>query len=170
MVNDKVKQAVDNGNIHEARTQLLMLTLVDCGFKGTEFDESLNYAKKLEGLFEEFDNEQLESEDGWNEDYWNYLYASLMDNFCQERIDLLKKVGKKVYPPVAKPASRLAMSSSPRRTSMPRSQSGISMPLKVGGAIAIAAIGCATIGITKTAVAAAVILGGAFALQKKGMR
>ncbi len=170
MVDDKFKQAVDSGDILDVRTRLLMISQIDRGFCETKFDEYLDYAKKIDGLFEAFDNEPLKAEDGWNEDYWNYLYASLMDNFCQERIDLLKKVGKKVYPSVAKMTSRPTISSSPRRTSMPRSQPGISMPLKVGGAIAIAAIGCATIGITKTAVAAAVILGGAFALQKKGMR
>ena len=168
MINDKVRQAVDNGDVQQTRTNLLMITLLDRGFSGTEFDDSLAYAKKLDGLFDEFDNEP-EKTDEWNEDYWNYLYASLMDNFCLERIDLLRKVGKKVYPQKAKTINRPVGTSSPRPTGYSK-PTGLSLPLKVGGSIVIAALGCATIGITKTALAAAVILGGAFALQKKGMR
>ena len=169
MVNSKVKQAVDSGDVQQTRTDLLMITLLDRGFYGREFDESLKFASEnIAGLFDEFDNEAEKPESEWNEDYWNYLYASLMDNFSKERIDLIKKVGKKVYPQVAKTVTYSTTSSSPRRTSTTRTQSGISTPVKVGGALAIAALGCATIGVTKTAIATAVIIGGVIAFQKRG--
>ena len=181
MINSEVRKSVDMGEIQQTRTNLLMITLLDRGFLGTEFDESLNYAKKLDGLFVEFDNEPIKEE--WDEDYWNYLYASLMDNFCQERIDLLKKVGKKVYPPKAKTTTSTTGPSSPGPSEIPPvprpiprpirgpgPKPGIPLHIKVGGAIAVAALGCATIGITKTAVAAAAIVGCAIALQKRGRR
>ena len=170
MINDKVRQAVDDNDPLQVRSALTMVTLLDRGFNGSEFDDSLDYARNVEGLWDEFDKESIKPEEEWDEEYWNYLNASLMDNFCPERIDLLKRVGKKVYPPKAKTVKYPTIPPSPRRPSRPHTQVGMSLPLKVGGAIAVAAIGCATIGVTKTAIAAAIIVGGAIAIQKKGMR
>ena len=171
MINYKVKQAVASGDVQQTRTDLLMITLLDRGFYGNDFDESLKYASEnLVGLFDKFDNEEEKPENDWTEDYWNYIYASLMDNFCTERIELIKKVGRKVYPPVAKATVSPTVQPSPRRIDALHTQRGIPTSIKVGGTIAIAALGCATIGVAKTALAAAVIVGGAIALQKKELR
>jgi hypothetical protein len=54
---------------------------------------------------QEFDGEEFEPEENWNQNYWALIASSLMDNFCEERIDHLEKVGKKVYPVSRRPVS-----------------------------------------------------------------
>ena len=44
------------------------------------------------------DGEDFEPEEKWDEDYWALVASSLIDNFCEERIQHLEIVGKKVYP------------------------------------------------------------------------
>lgn len=72
----------------------------DPNFSSGKFRNMLNYVKKqnIAGFIQEFDEEEFEPEDKWNEDYWAEVASSLMDNFCEERINHLEAVGKKVYP------------------------------------------------------------------------
>lgn len=67
--------------------------------KGT-FRELLRYVRtrNVEGLMQEFDGGEFEPEEKWDEEYWALVASSLIDNFCEERIDHLEQVGKKVYP------------------------------------------------------------------------
>ena len=72
----------------------------DPNFSTHKFRDVLEYvkSKNIEGLMQEYDGEEFEQEDKWDEDYWALVASSLLDNFCDERIDHLEAVGKKVYP------------------------------------------------------------------------
>ena len=71
----------------------------DPNFSTGKFRRLLEYvkSKNIDGLFQEYDGEEFETEDKWDEDYWALIASSLIDNFCMERIDHLEQVGKKVY-------------------------------------------------------------------------
>ena len=71
----------------------------DPNFSTNKFKETLAYVKtkNIQGLMQEYDGEEFETEDNWNEGYWALIASSLMDNFCEERIAHLEEVGKKVY-------------------------------------------------------------------------
>lgn len=71
----------------------------DPNFSTNKFKETLVYVKtkNIQGLIQEYDGEEFETEDKWNEGYWALIASSLMDNFCEERIAHLEAVGKKVY-------------------------------------------------------------------------
>lgn len=72
----------------------------DPNFSSGKFREALRYVKaqNIEGFIQEFDGEEFEPEDSWDEDYWALVASSLVDNFCEERIDHLEKIGRRVYP------------------------------------------------------------------------
>jgi len=72
----------------------------DPNFSTNKFKEVLQYVKgqNIDGLMQEFDGEEFEPEDKWDEDYWALIASSLIDNFCEERINHLEAVGKKLYP------------------------------------------------------------------------
>jgi len=78
----------------------------DPNFSTGKFMETLDYvkSKKIEGFMQEFDGEELKREEEWDKNYWAYIASSLMDNFCDVRIEHLKKIGQKVYPVVQKPS------------------------------------------------------------------
>lgn len=72
----------------------------DPNFSTNKFRNVLEYVKtkNIPGLLQEFDGEDFEPEEKWDEDYWALVASSLIDNFCEERIQHLEIVGKKVYP------------------------------------------------------------------------
>ena len=72
----------------------------DPNFSTGKFRELLSYVKSkgIDNFMQEYDGEEFEPEDKWNEDYWALIASSLVDNFCEERINHLEMVGKKVYP------------------------------------------------------------------------
>ena len=72
----------------------------DPNFSTNKFRNVLEYVKtkNISGLLQEFDGEDFEPEEKWDEDYWALVASSLIDNFCEERIQHLEIVGKKVYP------------------------------------------------------------------------
>lgn len=78
----------------------------DPNFSTGKFRSVLNYVKmqNLEGFMQVFDGEEFETEEQWDEDYWALIASSLIDNFCEERINHLEEIGKKLYP-IRKPKS-----------------------------------------------------------------
>lgn len=72
----------------------------DRNFSSNKFRCVLDYVKRqnIKGFMQEFDGEEFEPEEKWDENYWALVASSLMDNFCEERINHLEAVGRKVYP------------------------------------------------------------------------
>ena len=101
---------IENRNVRHIRNEFYTIAHEDRAFVTGKFEEALAFVKnkELEGLFVPFDQEPFKNEDEWSRDYWAELVASLMDNFCMERILHLKEVGKVVYAhkvrPVVSPA------------------------------------------------------------------
>lgn len=72
----------------------------DPNFSTGKFWDVFSYvkSKNISGFLQEFDGEVFQKEEKWDEEYWAYIASSLIDNFCEERIRHLEKVGKKLYP------------------------------------------------------------------------
>ena len=90
--------SVKEKDISHIKNALTLITRKDRSFYSSEFDEALAYVKSNGiDIYNKFDGEQFKPESEWDDNYWNYINASLMDNFCDERINLLKQIGKKIY-------------------------------------------------------------------------
>ncbi len=151
MIDAEVKAAALAADAKGVRVALTAVAFRDRGFHTNEFDESLAFASNVKGLWNEFDGEAEKPEAEWDEKYWNHLNASLMGNFCRERIDLLKKVGKKVYPRSAD-AGKSSKTHHPRRvqtSGQKKSMNPNGIPTGVVIVGAIAAIVGSIIGIAK---------------------
>lgn len=98
-ISNTFKQDVEKGSVIHIRDELTTICHEDRSFSTGKFDAYLDYAKKanISGLFDTFDGEDFKPKNEWDKDYWSYITASLMDNFCNERIRHLKEVGKHVY-------------------------------------------------------------------------
>ena len=180
--------AVAEKNIVAIKTALTSITLKDRNFSKGEFDEGLRYveSQNISGLYDAFDGESFKPESEWDQSYWTYINVSLMDNFCRERIDLLKKIGRKIYtaqvqtstqptiqPPVQKknqPPTTISQRHGTTQTgSRKRSSEGTGLPAEiktVGGAVVAGVVGT-VIGGPAVGIGAAVAVGGAIAWTSK---
>ena len=95
-----LEEAIEKKNLVGIYSVFYTIAHGDPNFSTNKFRNVLNYVKNknIEGLFQEYDGEEFEKEENWDEDYWALVASSLMDNFCEERINHLECVGKKVYP------------------------------------------------------------------------
>lgn len=98
-ITDKFKKDVEDKNITHIRDELTTIAHSDRTLSNGEFDAYLDYAKKanINGLFDPFDGEKFKPKEEWDKNYWSYMVASLMDNFCNERVKHLKDIGRYVY-------------------------------------------------------------------------
>lgn len=177
-MNETLERALAEKNVLNIRNALSALTFADRGFYTDEFDDALQKAESLsiEGLYEPFDGEEFKPEDEWDEEYWRYLNASLIDNFCAERIEMLKKVGRKVYPQQRKTTASppnshgayrpMGVSGHGARGNYRHHSEGIPVIAKVGIAAAVVVAGCATVGPAATVGGIVVAGGAAYACHK----
>ena len=92
-----LEAAVAEKNVVHIKSALTSIALKDRNFSTGEFDEALRFvAARGINLYEPFDGENFKTESEWDKNYWQYIKSSLEDNFCQERIDLLKRIGRKI--------------------------------------------------------------------------
>lgn len=99
MLNNGVQKAVAENNLVHLWDAFTNIILKDKRFDTTEFADSLAYAKNHMGekIFQSFDEEQEKPEAEWTKDYWNEQLAALQGNFCNERIERMKKLGRNLY-------------------------------------------------------------------------
>ncbi len=90
---------IETRDIQHIRNEFTTIAHEDRSFSTGKFDATLEYviSKNIEGVIVPFDQEIFKSREEWDRDYWAILVASLMDNFCMERINHLKEVSKAVY-------------------------------------------------------------------------
>ena len=179
-MNDSLKKAIEEKNLLNIHNALSALTFKDEGFYTSEFEDTLREVESynIEGLYDEFDGEEFKPESEWNKEYWAYLNASLIDNFCHERIDMLEKVGRKVYKKKQTAQSdapkydNYSNNTSPRRVhtsghNYQTHKTGISKEVKVIGAgVVVVAVGCATVGPAATVCGIAVAGGVGYLCHK----
>lgn len=102
-ISEKLKHDVAEQNAVHVINDLISLIYEDRGFYTNAFSEAWDYVKQahipdLENVA--YDGEAFKLDSDWTKEYWAEQIAALRFNFCQERIDHLKAVGRKLYPHV----------------------------------------------------------------------
>lgn len=90
--------AVEKEDLLLVRIMLKDIMLIDTSLK--KFDEMLIYAEnKIHNLYDSHDGEDLENEqEKWTKEYMNSQMVVLVNNFSLERIELLRKIVKYIFP------------------------------------------------------------------------
>lgn len=98
-VTNAFREAVNSKDIRLVRIIMEDSLLNDLTF--SDFEQMNIEAKNLEGLYDEHDGRELNLENPsiWDDDYMNKLMVQVVRNFSKERVDHLKKVIRKLYPP-----------------------------------------------------------------------
>lgn len=168
-LSDDFKEAVLQDKKTKARIMMKDSLLLDP--TGATFDEMANYAAKP-GFMDDHDGEVFKSSAEWDEDYLNEQMVAVVSNFSAERIDLLKKMVKKLYVKANEPSTNYTKTDN---IGIQDSAQKVSVPaIKVAGGI-VAAIGVGTLiyGIAAEAsivvpvIGGAAIVAGAFMILKK---
>ncbi len=95
-VSEDYRQAVKTGNTLRVRLMLKNSFILDP--TGVSFDEMFDYAKSnIDGLVVEHDGEIFKNQSEWNEEYYNEQTVKVMDNFSEERLNLLKDMAGKIF-------------------------------------------------------------------------
>ena len=161
--------AVDNGKKTRVRIMLKDIMLVDPSFKS--FDEMIDYAEKnMRDLYDQHDGEDLNNNpSSWDEDYMNQHMVSVVTNFSKERVELLKKIVKKLY---GHKVEQEVISTGRSNTSSSTSTGGFTEVQKAGVVVAIVGAGALVGGIVGTsapiAIAGGVALAGGVAMVALG--
>lgn len=107
--NSFLKRSVDeykNGSkINKVRTALIGIISSDPGFKSNKYEEAIKYVEKngvsLDILFENLDENNVPKMNNdrqqWDRTYFAKASINCERNFCRQRIEHLKDVGKDVY-------------------------------------------------------------------------
>jgi len=89
---NEFKDSVENCDIDEVRNAVKSYFQID-SLNVEEYQEVINYAAQMDGLFDVHDNEELLSDPAaWTKDYLGVLSENLEHNFSRERLDLLEQV------------------------------------------------------------------------------
>ncbi len=144
-LSNEFREAVEEGKATRVKIMLKDSLLLDSSCK--EFDEMLDYATgKIDSLIEQHDGEQFKSSENWDEDYLNDEMVAVVNNFSNERIELLKEVVKKLYPDNDRnPEEANSCDNTTSNGSGDRSAIGSSKI--VGGAVAVVGAGVLISGI-----------------------
>ena len=102
MVGKNIVEAVNKRSITNIRSALKGCINQDVNFSKGIYQEAIEYVFKAgiskQQLYDVHDNENLLPQTEWNKEYLNQLMADLLFNFSEERIEMVKKVGKYIYP------------------------------------------------------------------------
>ncbi|MDY4213853.1 MAG: hypothetical protein SOX82_09270 [Eubacteriales bacterium] len=96
MLRDEFKNAVDTNHKTAIYVMLKNSLTNDTSFR--EFNEMAAYAEGKIDLYQNHDGEVLSNDPAhWTKDYMNQQLAHLVNNFSHERVDLLKRICRKIY-------------------------------------------------------------------------
>lgn len=154
-VSTEFQAAVEAKNTLRVRIMLSNYILKDPSFH--EFDESLQYAlPSLPDLIEPHDGEKLNYDrTAWNKDALDDAMAALMDNFSQERIDLIRNMCGVLYGEQVEKRNReefIKAAQAKHTEGVSRKQVGTA----VAGAGAVAVVGGVLLPSTRLTIAGAV--------------
>ena len=103
--NETIEKAIKDRNIQLLRESLGNICYVDANFSIGEFDSTIGYIKNSGISDEELKDKKLEGElitdqksSPYTQDDFIEAVAKLKNNFCDERIEDVKKIGKMLYP------------------------------------------------------------------------
>ena len=113
-----MENAIQEKNLDGIYASFYTLLLYDPSFSTGAFDETFQYIKSLgiPGFVQKYNGTEFKDAGAWNEEYWDMVASELVDNFCVERIQHLKKISMKVYPKKQNNVSRIAEGSANRET------------------------------------------------------
>lgn len=100
-----VSEYKSNNKISKVRTAIIGIISADPAFNTSRYDDAINYVQEkgilLSILFENLDESKFPSinndKSQWNTEYFAKATIYCENNFCKERINHLREVGKKVY-------------------------------------------------------------------------
>lgn len=99
------KKAVEDNSVRKIRIMMKDSMLVDPSFE--EFNEMVQAASSVEGLYDEHDGKELiENQSEWDDAYMSRLMVQVVGNFSHERLEHLKKVVRYLVPVPPKKDSR----------------------------------------------------------------
>ncbi len=168
-LSDDFKAAVSQDKKTKVRIMMKDSLLLDP--TGATFDEMANYAAKPI-FMDEHDGEVFKTSDEWDEDYLNEQMVAVVNNFSAERIDLLKRMVKKLYVKVNEPSIDDKKADSTHNKDFVQKTSAPSIKV-AGGIVALLGAGALTYGIVVEApiivpaIGGVAIAAGAFMLLKK---
>lgn len=100
MVTDNIKRAVTDRDLFRIRSYLTASTISDKGLTGN-FKDCFEYCVKNgipeSEIYEPHDGREISND--VTEDNYKNLRADLNSNFSRERVEALKKIAIKLYPP-----------------------------------------------------------------------
>lgn len=103
--NETIEKAIKSKNIQLLREYLGNICYIDANFSTGEFDSTIRYIKNSGISEEELKDKKLEGElitdqkaIPYTQDDFIEAVAKLKNNFCDERIEDVKKIGKMLYP------------------------------------------------------------------------
>ncbi len=158
-LSEEFKEAVEQNKKTRVRIMLKDSLLVDSSC--TEFDEMFRFAQSsMPDIMDSHDGESFKTPEQWNEDYLNDQMVAVVNNFSKERVDLLKKMVKKLYDEPVKASIPKEKSVQHHTYSNTAKSNGGSSAVLVGGIVAgvgaVALIG----GLATDAPVAVPIVGG----------
>lgn len=159
-LSEEFKEAVEQNKKTRVRIMLKDSLLVDSSC--AEFDERFRFAQSsMPDLMDSHDGESFKAPEQWNEDYLNDQMVAGVNNFSKERVDLLKKMVKKLYAEPAKASTPKAIPIQNHSYSNTAKSSNNSSAVLVGGIVA--GVGAAVLigGLAADAPVVVPILGGA---------
>ena len=102
-----------------------------------EFDEMFGFAQTaIQDLMDSHDGESFKAPEQWNEDYLNDQMVAVVNNFSKERVDLLKKMVKKLYAEPVKVSAPKEKTTQNHTYSNTAKSSNNSSAVLVGGIVA----------------------------------
>lgn len=107
ILSKSMENAIKEKDFGKVYSSFYTILLSDPGFTTGKFDETLKMIKEMNipGFMQTYNGIPFRDESGWTQQYWDQLASELMDNFCEERIDMIRKVGRKVYSKESNPVS-----------------------------------------------------------------
>lgn len=103
--NETIEKAIKSKNIQLLREYLGNICYIDANFSTGEFDSTIRYIKNSGISEEELKDKKLEGElitdqkaIPYTQDDFIEAVSKLKNNFCDERIEDVKKIGKMLYP------------------------------------------------------------------------
>ncbi|SHM97415.1 hypothetical protein SAMN02746066_04167 [Anaerosporobacter mobilis DSM 15930] len=97
-ISKTLENAIEAKDLSRIYSSFYTIALADPSFSTGKFRNTLEYVKSLNipGFMQPYSGGVLQDTD-WSEEYWGIVASELMDNFCEERINHLERVGKTVY-------------------------------------------------------------------------
>lgn len=134
---NSLRQAVESGNAYKVRGALIGIIQADPGFQTGRLDDAISYAES-HGVspFEAQNDPQLpmSSEEAWDSAYFASSVTYLRENFTKDRLEHVRKVGRKTHPEVARPTEQaIPTDFTARKDSQPKKEKGRRMPSNCPG-------------------------------------